>query len=145
MSSSSRGPRSEILIAAAALAVAVLVIVALLGSKTASKTPSRTPSKITGKITSGNPSRAQITDPAVIPPGAARISVSDAPFSPPVPPGFVGLSLEYTAVEAYAGTDPNAINPALVDLVRNLAPGGASGVAHRGQQQRLGLVAGRAG
>jgi len=43
----------------------------------------------------------------------------------PIRPGFVGLSLEYTAIEPYAGTDPSAVNPVLVQLIRNLAPGQA--------------------
>jgi hypothetical protein len=42
-----------------------------------------------------------------------------------VPFGFLGLSLEYPAVEAYAGTDPLAPDPVFVQLVRNLAPGQA--------------------
>jgi hypothetical protein len=59
---------------------------------------------------------------ARVPADAARITVSARPISRPVAPGFVGLSLEFTTVEAYAGTDPSAINPVLVALVRNLAP-----------------------
>jgi hypothetical protein len=42
-----------------------------------------------------------------------------------VPFGFLGLSLEYGSVEAYAGTDPSALNPVFVQLVRNLVPGQA--------------------
>jgi hypothetical protein len=41
----------------------------------------------------------------------------------PITPGFVGLSLEYSTVESYAGTDPGAPNAAFVQLVRNLGPG----------------------
>ncbi|HET8672790.1 MAG TPA: glycosyl hydrolase family 79 C-terminal domain-containing protein [Thermoleophilaceae bacterium] len=39
-----------------------------------------------------------------------------------VPFGFLGLSLEYPAVEAYAGTDPLALDPVFQRLVRNLVP-----------------------
>ena len=42
---------------------------------------------------------------------------------PPIQRGFLGLSLEYRAIEAYAGTDPNAINPVLEQLISNLSPG----------------------
>jgi len=42
-----------------------------------------------------------------------------------VPFGFLGLSLEYPAVEAYAGTDPRALDPVFLQLVRNLDPGQA--------------------
>ena len=40
----------------------------------------------------------------------------------PVSAGFVGLSIEYPALTAYAGSDPSAINPVFERLVRNLAP-----------------------
>lgn len=43
----------------------------------------------------------------------------------PIPRGFLGLSLEYRAIEAYAGSDPNAINPVLEQLISNLSPGQA--------------------
>ena len=38
-------------------------------------------------------------------------------------PGFLGLSLEFPTVEAYAGTDPGALNPVFLQLVRNVSPG----------------------
>jgi hypothetical protein len=37
--------------------------------------------------------------------------------------GFLGLSFEYRAVEAYAGSDPQAIDPVFEQLVDNLTPG----------------------
>jgi hypothetical protein len=40
-----------------------------------------------------------------------------------VAPGFLGLSIEYWATEAYAGKDPAAVNPVLVQLIRNLFAG----------------------
>jgi hypothetical protein len=49
---------------------------------------------------------------------------ADAPGRP-VPYGFLGLSLEYRAVEAYAGADPRALDPVFEQLVRNLVPGQA--------------------
>jgi hypothetical protein len=53
------------------------------------------------------------------------VTVSGRPVGRPIPAGFLGLSTEYTAVEAYAGVDPAAIDPVFVQLVRNLAPGQA--------------------
>ena len=41
----------------------------------------------------------------------------------PVPPGFVGLSLEYRDILTYGGPNPKAINPLFVRLIQNLAPG----------------------
>ena len=40
-------------------------------------------------------------------------------------PGFVGLSIEFRTLDNYAGTNPNAINPVFVQLMKNLAPGQA--------------------
>jgi hypothetical protein len=40
-----------------------------------------------------------------------------------IPSGFVGLSTELWAIPSFAGGDPNALNPAFLQLVRNLAPG----------------------
>lgn len=66
------------------------------------------------------------------PPGAALlVRIGNAPRGKPIPSGFVGLSLEYSAIPAYAGSDPNSINPVLEQLIRNLSPG----------HQRCGLVA----
>jgi hypothetical protein len=42
-----------------------------------------------------------------------------------IPPGFLGLSFEYPALAAYAGSNPSAVNPVLVQLIRNLSPGQA--------------------
>lgn len=56
---------------------------------------------------------------------AASLTVSNTTTGRPIPAGFLGLSLEYTAIEPYAGTDPSAINPVLVQLIRNLSPGQA--------------------
>ncbi|MGH2883611.1 MAG: hypothetical protein ACRDPA_13090, partial [Solirubrobacteraceae bacterium] len=53
------------------------------------------------------------------------LTLSGAPAGRAIPSGFLGLSLEYPAVEAYAGTDPNAINPVFEQLIRNLTPGQA--------------------
>src|SRR5579884_1738588 len=53
---------------------------------------------------------------------ATPITVSAASAGQRVPPGFLGLSLEYSAIEAYAGTDPQTLDPMFERLVRNLAP-----------------------
>ncbi len=41
----------------------------------------------------------------------------------PLPSGFMGLSLEYRAMQEYGGRDPRAINPLLVRLIDELSPG----------------------
>ena len=54
---------------------------------------------------------------------APVITVGGPAATRPIPPGFLGLSLEYSAIPSYAGTDPNNIDPVFVQLVRNLAGG----------------------
>ncbi|HUO74888.1 MAG TPA: hypothetical protein VMU39_29250, partial [Solirubrobacteraceae bacterium] len=60
-------------------------------------------------------------------PVVSTTSVTVLPREPrgrAIPASFLGLSLEYPALIAYAGTDPNAINPAFVSLIRQLDPSG---------------------
>jgi glycosyl hydrolase family 79 len=40
-----------------------------------------------------------------------------------IPSGFLGLSMEFQAVPAYTGSDPHAVDPVLVTLIRALSPG----------------------
>jgi hypothetical protein len=54
---------------------------------------------------------------------AAAITVDSSNSGAMIPHGFLGLSLEYTAVEPYAGQDPLSPNPVFLQLVRNLSPG----------------------
>jgi hypothetical protein len=56
-----------------------------------------------------------------LPPVAA--SVASTPTGQAMAPGFVGISLEYGALHVYTGRNPDAVNPVLVQLLRNLAPG----------------------
>ena len=53
----------------------------------------------------------------------ASFAVSGAPVGKPVPSGFVGLSMEIKALAQYAGTDPTAVNPVLLHLIEDIAPG----------------------
>jgi Glycosyl hydrolase family 79 C-terminal beta domain len=69
------------------------------------------------------------TPPPVPPPPAnpnpARVTVkvSDTRVSQPIASGFVGFSFEFQAVRDYTGSNPKAINPVLVQLIRDVAPG----------------------
>jgi hypothetical protein len=51
--------------------------------------------------------------------------IGSVPTSGPLPSGFLGLSMEFYAVHEYAGSDPNAVDPVLVQLIQNLNPGQA--------------------
>lgn len=53
------------------------------------------------------------------------VNVGGTATGRPIAPGFVGLSIEFQAIRTYTGYDPNAINPVLVQLIRDLAPGQA--------------------
>jgi hypothetical protein len=61
---------------------------------------------------------ADPSDPAVY------ATIGRTPSGTPLPAGFLGLSLEYTALAAYTGAnaDPAAVDPVFVQLLRNLAP-----------------------
>lgn len=45
------------------------------------------------------------------------------PVGRPIASGFLGFSIEFSAIRAYTGSDPADINPVLVQLIRNLTPG----------------------
>lgn len=63
-----------------------------------------------------------VVPPATVPAGALRIGVGPAPSGRPLPGGFLGFSIEFTTLLAYAGSDPGALNPTFLQLVRNLTP-----------------------
>lgn len=65
------------------------------------------------------------TVPRILPPDARLIDVSNQPVSLPIPPGFIGLSIEYPSSLAYSGTNPAAPNPIFIRLVRALNPTGS--------------------
>ena len=58
---------------------------------------------------------------ADVPALSATVGVS--PTGQAMPAGFLGLSLEYKAIHQYTGRNPLAINPVMVQLIRNLNPG----------------------
>jgi hypothetical protein len=60
-----------------------------------------------------------------VPAGATMLTVKSGAFGRPLPAGFLGLSLEYSSIEDYAGDDPSAVDPVLEQLIRNVSPGQA--------------------
>ena len=62
---------------------------------------------------------------------ALSLTVSGAPTGHAIPSGFLGLSLEYPAIEAYAGNDPKALDPVFLQLIRNLTLGQAPNLRMR--------------
>ncbi len=64
-------------------------------------------------------------DPPTPGANATTVAIDPSAPGPAVPAGFVGLSVEYPALEPYAGSDPRSLDPVFEQLVRNLAPGQA--------------------
>jgi hypothetical protein len=54
--------------------------------------------------------------------GATVLTVSPGTVGVPIPAGFVGLSMEFRGLEAYAGADPKRLNPVFEQLLRNIGP-----------------------
>jgi hypothetical protein len=61
--------------------------------------------------------------PSLAPQDVATVTVSHGAGGPAIQSGFLGLSLENTAIIPYAGSDPRAPDPVFLQLVRNLTPG----------------------
>jgi hypothetical protein len=62
--------------------------------------------------------RAPDTTPPLV-----SASVGSTPVGASMPPGYVGLSIEYHALIDYLGRDPAALNPVFLALIRGLNPG----------------------
>jgi Glycosyl hydrolase family 79 C-terminal beta domain len=75
---------------------------------------------VLASIAQPSPARIARASPAMT---APVVTVAGPAATRPIPPGFLGLSLEYFSIQSYAGTDPNNIDPVFVQLVRNLAGG----------------------
>jgi hypothetical protein len=76
---------------------------------------------VAGTRSDGGPFRATAQAAARPAPPALEAVVGANPASAPLPAGFLGLSFEYGALDAYAGGNPTALNPVFVRLLRNLA------------------------
>jgi hypothetical protein len=57
-----------------------------------------------------------------VPQDVAVVNVLSGASGPTIQPGFLGLSLENTAILPYAGPDPRHPDPVFLQLVRNLTP-----------------------
>lgn len=101
-----------VLAAAVGLVAAVVVIALAVGAGKRASPAARPPVAGRRPSTPARPSSVVTIDPGV--------------EGTTIAPGFLGLSIEYWAVGAYAGRDPAAINPALPRLIRDLVPGQAA-------------------
>lgn len=103
MSKRHRGRRAAAALVAAALLAAVIALAIVLTTHTS------------------KPSRQRAT--ASLPRNGQLLLVGRPAPVQPIRPGFLGLSFEYRSIEPYAGTDASAINPAFLQLIRNLTRG----------------------
>ncbi len=53
---------------------------------------------------------------------APSLTVEGASMGHSIPAGFVGLSMEFRGLEDYLGSDPKALDPPFVQLIRDIAP-----------------------
>jgi hypothetical protein len=103
----------------ASMAVAAAVVVLLATSGGASHTKDKASTHAPAPTAPSHPAPIAPAHPA---PRLVAVSVDPTERGEPIQPGFLGLSMEYWAVEAYGGRHPQAVNPVFVQLVRNLIP-----------------------
>jgi hypothetical protein len=106
-----RQPALRIVLLAALAAAAVVIVLLASGGGTSH----------TRKATVG--ARPPVSPAKHAAPGSGpTVTVDPTRAGNRIQPGFLGLSIEFWAVEAYAGKHPDRINPVFVQLVRNLIP-----------------------
>src|SRR6185312_10301844 len=84
--------------------------------------PAATPRITTIPPTTTTPTTTTPTTTAPVAPPPIDVRLSRTPVGRPIAPGFLGFSFEYKAVREYTGSNPGAINPVLVQLIRDLNP-----------------------
>jgi hypothetical protein len=105
--------RLRVLLAFVAAIAVILVVVALIAGAGADPQPAALPTTVTTTLAPAQK----------VPSSALHVAVGRTPAGRPLPGGFLGFSLEYSALPAYAGDDPGSLNPTFLQLVRNLNPG----------------------
>lgn len=93
----------------------------------ASAAPAATPRITTTPPTSTTPpttTTPTTTTPSTTPvaPPPVDVQISRTRVGRPIAPGFLGFSFEYKATREYTGSNPRAVNPVLVQLIRDLNP-----------------------
>ena len=99
-----------------ATALMLLAVGAATWLLTTGGRPARDPARARA-VAAGASRPADPADPSTV-----YATVDQGPTAAPLPPGFLGLSFEYTALDAYIGANPAALDPVFVQLLRNLAP-----------------------
>jgi hypothetical protein len=95
----------------------------LLASGSATRDPARVARSLGGGSSlAGGSSIAGAATVSTTESPTVYANVDPVPAGATLPAGFLGLSLEYSALEAYTGATATALDPVFVHLLRNLAP-----------------------
>lgn len=97
-----------------AAALTLLALGAATWLLTAGGKPARDPARVSLAAAQGGDPPSP-TDASTV-----YATIDQGPSGAPLPAGFLGLSLEYTALDAYAGANAASLDPVFVQLLRNL-------------------------
>lgn len=109
--------RVAALLSAALVAAAIAIPLSLADQKSKAGT-----SPATGPVTGSSPATGPAPAPPVRQAPNASLSVERATLGPRVPSGFLGLTMEYKTLETSVGTNPRTLDPAFLQLLRDIAP-----------------------
>ncbi len=106
------------------MAIGLLLGAALAGCGSAKSKHADPPTTPSGTTTVPPATPAATTVPPATTAGTTVAPATPAatPHTRPLPSGFLGLSMQYKAFEQYAGTNPTSVNPAFLNLIRQIAP-----------------------
>jgi hypothetical protein len=108
-----RRRRAQTLLAAALTLIVVAATWLLLARADSTDDPARGAASFVGAATQ------PVRGPAA---STVYATVDPVPVGRPLPAGFLGVSLEYSALEAYTGANATSLDPVFIQLLRNLAP-----------------------
>jgi hypothetical protein len=100
--------------------VAILAVVVAFGPFGTGRTDAS--SRPVARHVAARPARRPTTRSGGVPlsPAVTAVTVDPGVSGRTIPAGFLGLSFEYWAEANYAGNNPRAVDPVLVQLIRNL-------------------------
>jgi hypothetical protein len=76
----------------------------------------------TATVPPATPAATTVPPSTAVPAKTSSAIPAATPNTRPLPSGFLGLSMQYKALDQYAGTNPKSVNPAFLNLIRQIAP-----------------------
>lgn len=114
-------------VAGALLAVVVVAVVVISMSSSSAAPHTATVAQQQSTSAPAPTSTAQHAAPARptvhLPAGATVLKVPQSDWTHVVPPGFLGVGIEYKTLFRYEGRQANNVDPVFEQLIRNLSPG----------------------